>query len=308
MATDRAETFHFPDWPVAVHGQGFATQKVTTDLASRLPRRRPRLLQRRAAPHERRRPRAGHASYAPCTVETLRAKGYGYWALGHVHTRETSGDDACPIVFPGNVQGRHVREPGAKGCMLVEVEAGRARATFRPLDVLRWATCRVDASALTSLDEVYEGFDDALGALFATSDNLPMAVRVEVVGASKAHDAIVGSAENLIHEFKNSANLHGSGRAWIEKVKLKTRSPSAGNVVDDGPLGEIDRLIAELIGDGPRLVEFASAALADIKKKLPRELAQADELDFDSPDYLRALMSQVRPLLDGQFGAIGGPR
>src|ERR1700761_9369652 len=29
-----------------------------------------------------------HANYAPCSLETLKNKGYQYWALGHVHNRQ----------------------------------------------------------------------------------------------------------------------------------------------------------------------------------------------------------------------------
>ena len=54
----------------------------------------------------------------------LKSKGYDYWALGHVHKREIV--DGIPwIVFPGNIQGRHIRETGAKGATLVTVEDGR---------------------------------------------------------------------------------------------------------------------------------------------------------------------------------------
>ncbi len=53
-------------------------------------------------------------------------KGYDYWALGHVHKRE-SIREAPWVVFPGNIQGRHIRESGPKGCLLVKVdERGRA--------------------------------------------------------------------------------------------------------------------------------------------------------------------------------------
>src|SRR5690606_10500725 len=84
--------------------------------------------------------REGHEPYAPCTVDGLKQRQYDYWALGHVHTAEVlsaAGDP--PIVFPGNLQGRHIRETGPKGCTLVTVDdRGRASCEFRPLDVLRW--------------------------------------------------------------------------------------------------------------------------------------------------------------------------
>ena len=58
-----------------------------------------------------------HLSYAPCDVETLKKFGYDYWALGHIHQQQIVADNPW-IVFPGNIQGRHVREAGPKGVML----------------------------------------------------------------------------------------------------------------------------------------------------------------------------------------------
>lgn len=57
--------------------------------------------------------RQGHAAYAPCSLEDLRSKHYDYWALGHVHEHEVVSEDPY-VVFPGNTQGRTIREAGPK--------------------------------------------------------------------------------------------------------------------------------------------------------------------------------------------------
>ena len=63
-----------------------------------------------------------HDSYAPCTVSDLANTGFDYWALGHVHTRQMLRETGPTIVYPGNSQGRHPNEPGARGVYLVEVD------------------------------------------------------------------------------------------------------------------------------------------------------------------------------------------
>src|SRR5690606_30287584 len=89
---------------------------------------------------------AGHEPYAPCSVADLVAKEYDYWALGHVHDRRRL-NESPPIWFSGNLQGRHPRETGAKGCLLVTVDdTGKAEVAFRPLDVFRWETLALDAA------------------------------------------------------------------------------------------------------------------------------------------------------------------
>ena len=62
----------------------------------------------------------GHASYAPCSSGDLVARGYHYWALGHVHQFEVL-HEFPHIVYPGNLQGRSVRDTGPKGAMRVSV-------------------------------------------------------------------------------------------------------------------------------------------------------------------------------------------
>jgi exonuclease SbcD len=66
-----------------------------------------------------------HANYAPCSLQTLKNKGYQYWALGHVHSRQILCTDPY-IVYPGNIQGRNGREQGEKSCELVTVTRRRS--------------------------------------------------------------------------------------------------------------------------------------------------------------------------------------
>lgn len=105
------------DLRVALHGQGFPTSAVTADLAAGYPPALPHLFNIGVL-HTSVTGRPGHETYAPCTLEGLLSKGYQYWALGHVHQREVLHQDPW-VVFPGNLQGRHIRETGPKGCALV---------------------------------------------------------------------------------------------------------------------------------------------------------------------------------------------
>jgi len=83
-----------------------------------------------------------HDAYAPSTLDTLRATGHHYWALGHVHLRQCLSDLPA-IHYPGNTQGRSHKERGPKGALLVEIVDGVARTEFRPLAPVRWETVTV---------------------------------------------------------------------------------------------------------------------------------------------------------------------
>ncbi len=79
-----------------------------------------------------------HGPYAPSSLDSLRAAGFHYWALGHVHTRqELSGDP--PIHYCGSLQGRNPGETGARGGLLVDLGDPAAPVVeFREFSPIRW--------------------------------------------------------------------------------------------------------------------------------------------------------------------------
>ncbi len=310
LNSGKAETLHLPAVDVAIHGQSFATEKVSEDLAASYPPPTAGCFNVGLL-HTSADGREGSGRYAPCSVETLRGKGYDYWALGHVHTREEVPARDVPIVFPGNVQGRHIREPGAKGCVVVAVDdRGSTTRAFHALDVLRWATCRVDAAAITTAADVATAFEDLIPALVAEADGRSLAVRIEIIGQSPAHSGISAAHEQIILDIQAAANDAGSGRVWVEKVRFLTRGgTSAGDMASfDGPLGEIDRLLAELRDDPALLAKYAETELGDLRKKLPAELKEADGPDLAAPAGLLEILNHVRPLLDDRFQVARGAK
>ncbi|WP_435020174.1 metallophosphoesterase family protein [Tundrisphaera sp. TA3] len=306
LSTDRPESRRTRDGSAAIHGQGFATAAVTEDLSATYPAAVPGCFNVGML-HTSATGREGHERYAPCTVDSLRSKGYGYWALGHVHAREVLDARDAPIVFPGNVQGRHIGEEGAKGCMLVTVDdAGAATTEFRPLDVLRWAMCRIDASAARSPDDVVDAFQDQIAGLLDAADRRHLAVRVRVSGATAAHSVLVARAEDWSNDIRSVAISHGADRIWVESVKVRTSPPRRAKGSDpgaDGPLAELDLIIADLLGDESRLVAFAGDQLGDLRKKLPPELIRSDAVDLADPRWLRHELEHARALLEARFDA-----
>src|SRR5207237_5856153 len=96
-----------------------------------------------------------HDRYAPCSEDQMVNSGYDYWALGHIHQRCVVRPVSPAIVFPGNLQGRHVRETGPKGAYLVTVDdAGHVDLQFRRLDVARWEVIELRADPDHDRDDV----------------------------------------------------------------------------------------------------------------------------------------------------------
>lgn len=73
-----------------------------------------------------------HDPNAPFRLEDLRNEPFDYWALGHIHKREILQSNP-PVVYPGNIQGRHRKETGEKGCYFVEMDESDVHLQFIPL-------------------------------------------------------------------------------------------------------------------------------------------------------------------------------
>jgi DNA repair exonuclease SbcCD nuclease subunit len=176
------ETVRIDELGVAIHGQSFVTAAVTDDLGHQYPVAIPSMLNIGLL-HTALAGREGHEPYAPTTVERLNAKGYQYWALGHIHARETVQESPCWIVIPGNTQGRHARELGAKGCVVVEADdQGIQSVEFVPTDVARWAHLTIDATAITSKDDLQSAIQKAVQATLADAGDRVLALRLSITG------------------------------------------------------------------------------------------------------------------------------
>jgi DNA repair exonuclease SbcCD nuclease subunit len=296
LSTKKPETLVIEELEVAIHGQGFASAAVSDDLSLAYPPAVPHFFNIGLL-HTSLNGRPGHERYAPCTVEGLQSRGYQYWALGHVHQREVVCRDPW-IVFPGALQGRHIRETGPKGATLVTVrEREVAEVEHRDLDVFRWALCPVDATGAGDSGEVLDRIGKALEREMAAAEGRTVAVRLVVEGACPAHGELLASPERWISECRALG-----GSLWIEKVQLRTRQTDAvrDTFAAEDALGGLLKSIQDLEAGGG-LAELAEG-FADLRRKLPPELFEdAEALDPTDPERLRSLLGEVEDLLLGRL-------
>jgi exonuclease SbcD len=297
FSVDAPETFYVKRVDVALHGQGFASPAIKNDLSKKYPAAVPGCYNIGML-HTCATGREGHESYAPCSLEALQSKGYDYWALGHVHTREILAEDPF-ILFAGNIQGRHVRETGPRGCMLVTVDdAGRTDPFFKPLDVVRWESLSVDAGDCDSGYDMLDRLSQRIELLSEENGDIPMALRIHVNGESPAQDEIMSDTERWLNEIRALAIDAGNGQIWVEKVKFDLSPPLSGRLLKkaDGALGELLNLFDELQND-PQGTLHLLDELQDLQRRLPRELRVELEQDDGVEDWLKHLMAQVKPML-----------
>ncbi len=302
----RAQTKTIERLGVAIHGQSFAKQAVLENLSEAYPEKRGGLfnigLLHTCATN------ADHDPYAPCTPSGLQLKGYDYWALGHVHERQPlHAAGAAPIHFPGNLQGRHIRETGAKGCLMVTVNGeGTATTEFVPLDVFRWELLQIKADGADRADEVIERFSNELRRKIVAADGRPLAVRVDVAGACRAHEQLASEPKRWYAEFQSAAAQTGDGQVWVEKIVRSTTLPVEFDAaaLHDGPVGELIEFIRELQASDTLLAEILNEAddLKSLRSKLPGTLTEGkDALDFVRPERLPAVLDDVRQILTSRL-------
>jgi DNA repair protein SbcD/Mre11 len=254
---------------VAVHGQSFADQAEQNDLSRAYPPPIASLFNIGLL-HTSAEGYAAHARYAPCDLPRLKSHGYEYWALGHIHDRQELSRDPW-IVFPGNLQGRHIGESGPKGASLVTVTDRGATVEHRVLDVLRWAHIEVPLDGAADESEAMIRVQSQLESALRDAEPRPLAARITLVGTTAAHAALSG--EGMREKILNEAqNLPGEHRLWLETVKLKTRPPRDDTNRPDNLsrlLAEIDALATnppqDLLGDWPAVLlgKLGSAVPAD---------------------------------------------
>ena len=270
-----------------VTGAGHADARETADLSLRLEPVPETALPQAAILHTQVTSANGrdlHRPYAPSGIEGLRAAGFHYWALGHVHLgQELSAEP--PVRYSGNLQGRDPRESGPKGGLLVDLlDPVHPVIEFREFSPVRW-----ERVTISGLEEV-RSLDALVGEVAAEwerarasdpgSDDTEWMVAVDLVGPSPMWRKLREAEEIATIEDEVAARLGALG-AEVRAGKLH---PEAR--IDD----HIDR--EDVLGAGLRLSRDVLAG----KDRLG--LADTDLAGFD-PGRDGTLDAYLRRLLSG---------
>ena len=278
FSSRQAETFVLDEPGVALHGQSFPRRDVTDNLVPNYPQP----LQGSfniGVLHTGLGGMGDHANYAPCALGDLVNKGYNYWALGHVH-QGCVLNERPHVVFPGNLQGRHIRETGPKSAYLVTVNDGEV-AELSPIhaDVVRWTVLPVPVDGCTQINEVVDRVRTAVeSAVESDSDGRLLACRIELIGRGEIHGTLLASKEELLAEARGAALGLGEEAAWIERIVIATEAavdPETLRGREDA-LGELYRML-EAASEDEDLHERFKADIGKLVSGLPHEVRTETE-------------------------------
>ncbi len=305
----------FDDLGIVVHGRSFPTRAVVDDLSQQYPSPITGMFNIGLL-HTCLTGADGHDNYAPCNPRQLQEKGYDYWALGHIHDRRSCHiHGETPIVFPGNIQGRNIREVGPKGCVIVSVgDDHKPTTTFHPLDVVRWQVCEHDAADDQSTDDLLEAFGKWVVNEVDTAQGRPIAARVIVKGATKLNDEYQRNADKLAQELRSISMTQVGGVAWLENIKVRTgpmarlsangqtlesdSGAEAGQSGSDDAIGSIRHVIDTLRNDNELLGKVIEPLKA-IWRKLPSELTASavEPFRLDDAELVNSWLDACEPIL-----------
>jgi len=296
-----AQSFELDSLRTALHGRSFGSRLVGADFIASYPARREGWfnigLLHTALDGTR-----GHESYAPCSVEDLRRFGYDYWALGHVHAAEEISRDPW-IVYPGNIQGRSVRETGPKGAMRVTVADGRVvEASHVALDAARWAQTSVDVSDCQDEAETLARIETRLRDEHARAEGRPLAARLSLTGVTPLHARLVARRE-AIEADARAIGFRFADDLWVEQVKITTRAPPRrAEASFEADALDVEALVREA-ADDPEFARTLEELAAQIGDKLPRDLRE--QLPRGEKNLIQ-LAAEARDRLIGEIAVAEG--
>lgn len=208
--------------------------------------------------------RQDHDPYAPCSKQELIEKGYDYWALGHIHKREVLHQSPW-IVYPGNLQGRHLKEAAAKGAYVVDVDDdGTAELHFHPLDSVRWHDEQLTIDGVETRQDMMDLLSPYMERLREENAIQLHLVRVTLTGRSGLHRELMsGSLCAELEEAWREAELLrvelGDTIVWPVRIRADSHS-----LVDVAAWRESDHFIGEAV----RMAEAITLDDAELERLL----------------------------------------
>ena len=293
---DHPETVRLEEFGVALHGRSFPRPEVTENIAIGYPDAASDLINIGLL-HTALEGDADHATYAPCRVADLQGKQYDYWALGHVHRHAVlangrSAADGGTIAFSGVLQGRHARETGPCGALMVEIGSAGLRLERLVLDVVRWCEVDVDVSNADAMADVARRIGEAFRNLMATADpparDRLVAVRLTMRGRTPLHGRLILERGQLRDEALGQAMATAPDAVFLEKIVLATEPVlDAGTVaIRRDALADLQEILERAHTDA-ELASEAEAHLAEFLSALPPDVRKA--LEGSAPDQFRAI-------------------
>lgn len=214
-----------------------------------------------------------HLAYAPFKIGDLLNTNYDYWALGHIHKRQIL-HNSPPIIYPGNIQGRHINEEGKKGFIEVEWTTAQQEVTFVPCHDIEWRTETIEATKEIGPEELYQA---CLKRKQQLCNEMERAIiRIVIKSDSELPSKILQFIESgqLIELLQEEDYEEGKSFVWINDIHINKQTRSHPSLSGHPFLSSLNKVMEQT---------EATNELGDLflHKKASRFLQDSVELEYE---------------------------
>ncbi|WP_339270288.1 DNA repair exonuclease [Paenibacillus sp. FSL R5-0744] len=295
-----------------VSGISYPTAKVTDNTAVTFSRKAGSRLFHIAMLHGNVDGDLLHETYSPCSRRDLIERGFDYWALGHIHKRSVLHEKPA-IIYPGNIQGRSIKETGPKGCYVVDVdEAGSATPHFHELDYVRWQVRDLSIEGLSNEAEWIQSVEQVIDDIREELPELMSVVRFRLIGRGDVHKVLAekGAVEDLLSELQRREAVRAERKDYKGLVWVEGFAVESGLAIDRERLLEEDSFLGEMLRITER-TEHSAEALEELINSALKPLMENQELrqllsvtsQEEKLSWLRSAAEQGITMLGGMEGA-----
>ncbi len=284
-----------------VIGISYATARVTEKLVSRFPMGSSTITTVGML-HGNLANSVGHENYAPFTLADLEAKGYDYWALGHIHIHQEYPAGRAIAVYPGSPQGLDPTETGPHGCVIVAQDSqGVLHTKFHEICPVQWESKEITCSAGEAWkrrEDLEQKLDDLLDTYLtkAEATERSFALRINLTARTPLYHSFstLGARAGLLEEYR--IRRSGDLFVWVEQFDWNLRPDIDIDEVLLQPSfeGEVARASALAAREPAVLASYFTTDAAGLlwsNRTLDSLLA-----DFKSPEVQTRLLEKARDL------------
>lgn len=168
----------------------------------------------------------GHDPYAPFYLTDLKSKAIQYWALGHIHQRQVISENPH-IIYPGNIQGRHRNEAGAKGCYYVQMSEFKTKAEFISTEYITFENVLFDMRKEQAIENIHH----QLNILLEQYTDANTFIHLQIIGNVNQND---WEQEKLLKEMielwnEEQANLDVLVYVYRYHIEYEATAPMSMN-------------------------------------------------------------------------------
>lgn len=224
--------------------------------------------------------------YAPFKIEDMKAKGYDYWALGHVHQPEVLSKTPL-IVYPGTPQGHTMKETDARGMLFVKAYGGEFEYEWEKVGNVEWIKKEISLNQSRSLEELLETVIGDLSSMMSTKKIKLIAASLAMI-PEKFSDIISERFESgeLIKYIQSEVYSRSSHMVWVTSIRIiGTLSVNTDLVLDKSLLDDVVKQYED------------NASFSVVTKELMGQPVLAKSLSFSEEDKKRILNDAMVALL-----------